>query len=403
MNNNELKKYLSEILERIKNKKDSTVSGQELYSVLTEEEKEKLDYDTFKECLYELLGENIEYMKEEMLSAKDGIDMDRINECLYRFLYDYASDENYFEMENLILSEKFCDLIIKNYNYKNYYADNNFRKYVSKLNAIKYANEFLRTLNPKYEEKLNQNISDGTTTFTTYEDVGEAFVDVVDDKKVMMIPIENDLIDSFALVHEQIHDTTMEVHEFSDVWDYFCETPSILSEFLMKDYLEKNNFDKKELNRISKSTKTSFAYIALLVKTEIMLLKEVLTTGYINKKSIFDITSEITNICGNEEITYEVFTHAIDELYDYENLFYYYNLRYVIGDVLASYLHNKILKDPKLLKEFASYNEYFKNLDIEEVFMSIGLDMNEETYNDIDSESYKKLEKAYKEESKRVW
>lgn len=403
MNNNELKKYLSEILERIKNKKDSTVSGQELYSVLTEEEKEKLDYDTFKECLYELLGENIEYMKEEMLSAKDGIDMDRINECLYRFLYDYASDENYFEMENLILSEKFCDLIIKNYNYKNYYADNNFRKYVSKLNAIKYANEFLRTLNPKYEEKLNQNISDGTTTFTTYEDVGEAFVDVVDDKKVMMIPIENDLIDSFALVHEQIHDTTMEVHEFSDVWDYFCETPSILSEFLMKDYLEKNNFDKKELNRISKSTKTSFAYIALLVKTEIMLLKEVLTTGYINKKSIFDITSEITNICGNEEITYEVFTHAIDELYDYENLFYYYNLRYVIGDVLASYLHDKILKDPKLLKEFASYNEYFKNLDIEEVFMSIGLDMNEETYNDIDGESYKKLEKAYKEESKRVW
>ena len=330
------------------------------------------------------------------------INYSKIIEELYNIIYFDEIDDDYISMEQFVLAEKFCNIVLKNFNFNNFCDDPKFTKTFRKEKTVEYAKNFLNTLNLEYSDKLNGNIQNGILKFTTLDECNTGCVDATAEKKIR-VPLRNDLSDTFILVHEQIHDTTMNNTDLSASWSYFCETPALLSEFLMKDFLKDCNINEKELKKYLRFGMSSIIYRALMLKVQISMLKEILTSGYIDKIFISNLVIEIFNICKTEYLTYDAIDDSITKLFQSNECFYFFDLRYVIGFVLSSYLHNMIIENPRLLKEFPKYNESFMKLDIQGVFESIGLNFGDGNMMDIIESDYEKLEKCYKKELNRVW
>lgn len=327
---------------------------------------------------------------------------EKITEDLYKFIYNYEETNTYISLEELILSEKFCNIILGNFNFKNYLVDFDFNKKININKSLEYTLKFLDSINLKYSNKLKENLNDGTLEFCEDTDDVSAYAYFKDGKRKIVAPIRNNISDTFAITHEQIHDITISEGAESISWSYFAEVPTFLIELLQADFMKKQN-KKLEINKYQKYSISSCIHRALKLKVAINLIKEILNDGCINKMTICDLFIEIYNICKDEDLTYEVIDMTLDSITNEEEIFYFFDLRYIIGTLLGCYTHNKILDNPKLLKEFSEYNEMFYDLDIRQVFMSLGLYFDEDSFFDLDNDSYKKLEKSFKKELKRVW
>lgn len=328
---------------------------------------------------------------------------DNIIEKIYQFIYFDDIDNDYITLEQLILAEKFCNIILYNFDFKNYCDDPKFKKKVSKESSIERSKEFLNVLSSEYGKKLIQNIDDKVMKFYNFGELFTGYASYIGGVKKIGVPLRNDYSDAFVITHEQIHDTTMHSADLSATWSYFSETPTMLSELLQADYMQKAGFDQREINKYKKFSLSGYVYRALMLKVQINLLKEILISGYIDAHTVRKILGEIYEICHDEDLTYDAFDESIDKLFHEEEIFYFFDLRYVIGGVLSSYLHDKIIENNDLVKSFTEYNETFSNLDIQGVFESIDIEFSEENVLDLSEETYKKLEKSYKNELKRVW
>lgn len=329
------------------------------------------------------------------------IDYSDIIEELYNFIYFDEIDDGYLSLEQLVLSEKFCNMILNSFDFRNFCMDPKLIKTISKEKTIQYTTSFLSSIKEDYVVRMNDNIKDGILKFTTVDECKTGYITMVNGRSIC-VPLRYDLSDTFTLTHEQIHDTTMTDENMSATWLYFTETPTMLAELLEKDYLKDNGINDRELKKHLRYTTSSYVYRALMLKTQIDMLKEILTNGYIDKFFLLNLIIEINDICHDEYLTCDAIDDSIAKLFGYDECFYLFDLRYIIGGILSAYLHDKIIDNPKLLKEFSKYNESFMNLDIQGVFESIGLNFKEDEMDIID-EDYKKLEKCYKKELNRMW
>lgn len=334
---------------------------------------------------------------------------DNLNEELYKFIFLDEIDEEYLSIEQLILAEKFCNILLYNFDFSKFCDNPKFLKKISKKSSIKYSEDFLGFLKPEYAEKLLQNIDTGTFSFCSIEEQEFGYASYFDNKKVISVPLRNDISDSFIITHEEIHDTTFDSNEMSVAWSYFSELPPMLSELLQADYMEENGMDSKEIRKYKKFSTSGYIYRALMLKVQINLLKQILLVGYIDRVYIYELINELCDICHDQNLAYDAIDDSISKLFLEEQeqqlyeSFYFFDLRYVIGGVLSTYLHDKILEDKRNLKYFAEYNENFGNLDIQGVFESLGLDFEEETCLDLSEKSYEVLEKSFVKEIKRIW
>lgn len=333
---------------------------------------------------------------------EERISYSNIIEKLYDLIYYDEIDDGYLSMDQLILSEKFCNIILNSFNFKKFCMNPKFIKDISKEKTIEYTTAFLSSLKVDYVKRMNDNIKDGILKFTTIDECKTGFASMINGRNIC-VPLGYNLGDTFILTHEQIHDVTMTNVDLSETWSYFTETPTMLAELLEKDYLKAKGIDDRELKKYLRYSISGYTYRALMLKVQINMLKEILTNGYIDKIFLSNLIIEINNICHDEFLTCDAIDDSIVKLFDGDECFYFFDLRYVIGGILSTYLHDKIISNPKLLKEFSKYNESFMDLDIQGVFESIGLNFTEDDIIDIIDTDYKKLEKCYKKELNRVW
>ena len=209
-------------------------------------------------------------------------------------------------------------------------------------------------------------------------------------------------MDSFLLTHEQIHATSMDAN-ITNRWIYFTELPTILSEMLLQDFLVDNKHSKNEIKKAIVIRNDDYIARTLCLKMQVDLIKTVIDEGCINKYNILDIINNCYNTTSNMNLTNYLFNDVLNKVYgDSDEFFYFFDLRYTVGIIVASYLHDKIINNPALLREFSIFNENFKYWDIEQCFELIGLDLNlNNGVLDLSDESYKKLEKSYIKELRR--
>ena len=325
-------------------------------------------------------------------------------EELNRLIENHINEYEINDFEELSFISKLVSIVDKyNINLK----DKKTKSSVRFNKNFKYSYDFLKTIDPDYASYLLKIKEEGVFDILKDKE-GCPYSTVKDDgKHYIYMPLQSNIIDSYSITHEVIHD--LSISEDSDnslTRHLFCEVFSLLSEMLQRDYF-KNTTKPKGYN-IENSTILGGVYSKKrTIMLDLNLIKAYLESGHLS----FNQVGEIFSIYTDEEIDDEII-YYLQEILETGELTYGYEQRYIIGYLFASYMHDRIIEDPKKIEEFVELNDIINEYDISDFLHYLDLDFKNkyiqvddtEVYPlilDLTDESYDKLERSFVKELKR--
>lgn len=318
--------------------------------------------------------------------------IDFINSVLRESLDFYQNiDFDYFD-----IIDKLANYIINNK--KELKIEKNKSK-IDKKKSIRISKEFLDNIDKKYVLSLESALDNKRIYLNKIKKTNDtefAFCDSNEDNiKYMYIPYFNNSEDVYSLSHELIHYSDQTVEEITAFENSFCEVYSILSEFLLQDYL-KDNYNIKYINLNKKKLFKAIYQNALLVSFDINMIKAYLENGSLTKAKLLDIIGLYT------EEQQNILEYSIEYMQENNILCFDLDHRYILGVFFASYIHDKILENPKLLKEYYSISSQLDYYDAKDFIEFLDLNYKDSLNFDLEDESYEKLYKSYQKELKRI-
>ena len=313
--------------------------------------------------------------------------MSNISE-LNDILYMYLSNNN---PEDFIYIQRIIDTILKN-NRK--YECKEFNTYVELYKSLKLVYEFLEELNPNYRKYFERKINDETISFDYTYQMGYSYIDNSMHKRIL-IPVNHNINDSFVIIHELMHNKNLKVDKSSITRHLFTECFSILGEMLFNDYLVKNNIYKGEAGKHMEDIFWATTRITKKNDFETKLSISFLCNGYLDSKSFTDLYSK------DDEYNWQIYYSIIDAL-NYKTLSIDTEQRYSIGILFASYLHQRILDNPKKIYEFFELNDIINDITVEELMHYLDLEVENTDNTVLTFESLETLGNAYKKELKSL-
>lgn len=315
--------------------------------------------------------------------------MEKLNQIIEKEIvenniYDMEEFTYLFNMVDIILSEK---MSLKEQKYK---------KRVPLHKSIQYTDLFLNSLDPSYRKSFQNLLENKQIEFEKdFEENNEiAYSDMKNNQNYIYIPYQNNISDTFTITHEVIHDISL-MPEISSARSFYCEVFSLLSEKLQKDYIQRN-FHIKEYQLNEQNLLSYLNETTLYIKLEISLFLEYFQKGYLTK---MDVLKTIESFDMKYAISLWLHVKSILKSKEFS---LFLQQRYIVGYLLASYMHERILKDPKKIKELLELNEMINEYTEEDVLHYLDLDLDGSSYFNLSDESYKKLQKTYHNEIKRV-
>ena len=279
------------------------------------------------------------------------------------FIEEYF--EELFEQSNCVCKELS--------NFKN---EESYNEYFTLEDTLELSSNFLSTIDRWYPEYLNEGLNNGAIDiydknddYNIYESKnnGACFVkektrneDKIHYFKTISLPLEHNIDDVYALVHELFHSVNSNITYNSNDFRVLTESVSITYEFILYDYLKQNNICSvdnikpiefriydllKKANKLSKGLN-----IFKKVKENINELKNV-NIGYIIPKK--DETEE-EKLERERKIKLEK-EKIFENFYDLRK-----TLEYYLGTLIAI-VNFKRYKDSKLdIKTIEEYNHSLK-------------------------------------------
>ena len=320
-----------------------------------------------------------------------------LNQKIDTFLYE---DYPVFE-DDFLFEERLCNIIIENL-----YPMNNKnkvlfvpKKKISIKQMINYGDEFLKILNSEYSTSFNQILEEKQMRF---EITGEkSYFDSIDNS--FQIRMYNNISDVFTIVHEFLHSTNTKEELLNPTTSYYTECFSILGEFLVKDYLSEKYIQyRKDAQKVQKNNFISIYQDNLCFKVILEILKKKINGIEISEYQIFDIMNILYQYQPDLNLIKIILDEIISEILEVDNKYsfedaYTIHARNTVGLILASYMYE--LKD----KDIWNLNDHLYQLEVADVISYLNLEFNSERAFDLTEDSYKKLEKSYKDNLKRLW
>ena len=326
--------------------------------------------------------------------------MEELNKLIENHINEYEIND----FEELSFITRLVSIIDKyNINLK----DKKAKKNIKFNKNFKYSYNFLKTIDLEYANYLLKIKEEGV--FDVLKDKKACPYSTVNDdgSHYIYMPLQSNINDSYSITHEVIHDLSIsDDSENSLTRHLFCEVFSLLSEMLQRDYFK--NTSKPKGYNVENSTILGGVYSKKrTIMLDLNLIKAYLEDGYINYNEVGRIFSIYTDEEINEEIIY-----YLQEILETGELTYGYEQRYIIGYLFASYMHDRIINDPKKLEEFVELNDIINEYDISDFLHYLDLDFKnkyiqtEDTEEqplilDLTDESYEKLERSFVKELKR--
>jgi len=284
-----------------------------------------------------------------------------------------------YNKEDYLMLEKFIDyILIKKQNNK----PSEFRVFYSKTKILKLCENFMESIGflnyynlIKDNIYLIDNIHDKSKIMKLK--IKETGCYRINNKKIIIIFLENNIKDLYKLIHEIIHSYNMK-DKPSIVWYELTETLSFLGEQLLTDFIKQ---EKIEYNcDLFKKYRLSFAEtLSYILSLELNEIENYLNTGTLSKQVL-----DKNSIC--------------NRFNKYSNLFKKLNIKtnpqYIYAIIFSSYLYERKLKT-KSLEEFKFLNDSLNDLTFKEFLNNIDLDLKNMQICDLKEESYKKLYKSY--------
>lgn len=265
----------------------------------------------------------------------------------------------------------------------------------------KSAHNFLRVIKPQYADHLNKTMEAGIISLPLAKKMKNPAIavsgfDFDTGKREILIPLCNKIEDSYTLTHEVFHDYNMDPQNLTLTRDLFTETISMCAELLQEDYFRKlpNSPFEYQKNRVN--TMNAFLYKSISVDYQLDVVEKYLATGSIDKNKFTDIMKKKSK----QEV--KLGDYIFDELFAKEELDYDIQQRYIIGALFSSFIHQKILEDPKKISNFIEINDNLNKMELEDVFKLLNLEIElQDEYIVVSQSSLNELGNAYLKEYKR--
>lgn len=312
-------------------------------------------------------------------------------EIIINATYDYVKNVNLTSTDDFLLTRKLTNIILNEKNKKFSYK---LTKKVSLKENIKLVSNFLNSINKSYNEYFINRLNDGTFIFDTdnqNDETAYSTYDFINKKRIIYIPVKNNLEDSFSIVHELFHDINLDETCESETRFIYTEGLSILSELLLGDYFIENKV--KDTITVLNYSLYSLQNKAFNVDFNLKLLEKYLEDRYLDKGSIIDIYSSYSlNDIGN---LMSINMDIIDD----EKLTLDSEQSYIYGFLIALNLYSKIQKNKNNIKELFELNEMLKEYEFEDVLDYLNItnqdgELTNESYDEFKN-NYKKLLKSW--------
>lgn len=299
-------------------------------------------------------------------------------------IQDFAIFHYLYRMINIILKENLPR------------KEKKYKKKIPLKKNIEYTSMFLDYLNPSYREHFMKALENNRIEFEKNYEANDriACSDIRNHESYIYIPYENTLKDTYTITHEVIHDISI-AEEISEARNFFCEVFSLLSEKLQKDYIKRYVACKE--NNINEINILYYLRLkTICTKFELDLVAEYLNKGYLTEMDIINLI-----VCsGNENV--KLLCDHVNYILDKKELLLFIEQRYMVGYLIACYMHDRILDDPKKKLEFIELNDNINEYTESDFLEYLDLGFSDDYYFNFNEDTYKKLEKAYHHEIKRI-
>lgn len=310
-------------------------------------------------------------------------------EIIINAVNDYIANTDVKDPDDFSLTRNFNNIIMNSKD--RMYAFKCTTK-VELNKSIKITTDFLEKLNPEYKKYFELRLNDRTFIFDKTKEETTAFssYDEINKRRIIYIPLENNIEDVHAIIHELFHDINLDEKQESITRMFYTEGLSILGELLLTDYLKENNI--KDYNIFNDQLLYAMKTKAIAVDFNLKLLEEYLKDGYIDKAGILNVLD-----CYPENYANDLF-NIISKIVENEELTLDVEQTYVFGSVIAAYMYDRIKKNRSNINELFELNEIIKEKEFEEILDYLNINYGDA---DINEDSLKDLTKCYKKIYKR--
>lgn len=315
-----------------------------------------------------------------------------MSELLNRLLQDFVSEEESKDIDNrfiwslqkIIASQKFS------------LTPRKCSVRVSTQKNQEYAHQFLRRLNRNYDDYFTYLLSYGRIQIHKRENPNQLSQMIASPYGKMIHIYETRTIeDAYTYVHEMMHDWNCIEFSPTETWQLMTECFSILAENLERDDMEKYN-PPPEYRKNKIATYYALRERAVILGFELELIDVYFNHGYIDDDMLFQI---LDSKSGYEREVVRMHLSWIDEN---EELRFDSLQRDVIGGVMASYMHDRILEKPERVEEFIEFNNHCNEIPFLDLLRMLGLEVEDESSWILSEKSLQTLEKSYQKELKSL-
>lgn len=246
-----------------------------------------------------------------------------------------------------------------------------FEDYVIKSDTLNYVHDFLFSLNPKYVSAFDSALKEGKITFIQSKKKKR-----ITQASGYEVIASYHLKDSFDLIHNFFQYWIREHVMLSKESDYFADTFSILAEFLFQDYLESLGCKNAEPYY---SKMNRFIYTNIFTVHMIVELKLIDIYKMDHSLKVEDSIAELENSnISAKKLLSKNCQIIINDILAMNQISLPFHKRYLYGLIFACFIHQKILKQPKLIQSFCYLIDYPEEISILSFMNAIGITLKEE-------------------------
>lgn len=258
-----------------------------------------------------------------------------------------------------------------------------------------YAHQFLRELDKRYDDYFTLLLDTGTIHIHSRmkRDHRLSTMEFTPSGKKIDIYATKTLEDAYTFVHETMHSWNCDESNLTVAWHFMTECFSILAESLQCDSMQGVHPEYKKNKR---DTYYALRERAIMLGFELDLVDLYMTHGYISGEMMLRYLETKSRL---ETIT--IYNH-LDWIEKNQMLKFDFLQRDIIGGVMASYMHMRILEKPKKIGEFIDLNDHCNEIDFPDLLRYLDLEVVDMDTWQLGKRSLQVLEESYQKELKSL-
>lgn len=234
-----------------------------------------------------------------------------------------------------------------------------FKDYIIKSDTLNYVYGFLSSIDQKYVEEFDYALKTGKISFLQAKRKQ-------DNRQKYELTASYQLQDSFDLIRYFFRYWMEKNGIMEKNSNYFIDTFTRLAEFLFQDYLESLEYKNKEpyYYKMNRMIHTNAVVTHMMVELKLIELY----------KKNTPMTEETLDEClKKSRVSLENKTHMVNDMISQNKISLFIHKHDLYGILFASFIHQKIIKKPNLIKTFCYLIDHPENIKVEDFMKAIGV------------------------------